>query len=112
MHELLYGIANQISSIAIDRSTIGWTLQNLGDIVFILDSDWFRRHSVGGYTLEKDTPEDRAATKIQAEIRGFLARKHVQQMKKEGDDAATKIQAHIRYRKRCLFLSFLSHLIL
>uniref|UniRef100_A0A0M3IBI1 WH2 domain-containing protein n=1 Tax=Ascaris lumbricoides TaxID=6252 RepID=A0A0M3IBI1_ASCLU len=55
-----------------------------------------KRHSVGGYTLEKDTPEDRAATKIQAEIRGFLARKHVQQMKKEGDDAATKIQAHIR----------------
>uniref|UniRef100_A0A915A9E4 RIIa domain-containing protein n=1 Tax=Parascaris univalens TaxID=6257 RepID=A0A915A9E4_PARUN len=54
------------------------------------------RHSVGGYTLEKDTPEDRAATKIQAEIRGFLARKHVQHMKKEGDDAATKIQAHIR----------------
>uniref|UniRef100_A0A915A6Z2 RIIa domain-containing protein n=1 Tax=Parascaris univalens TaxID=6257 RepID=A0A915A6Z2_PARUN len=55
-----------------------------------------KRHSVGGYTLEKDTPEDRAATKIQAEIRGFLARKHVQHMKKEGDDAATKIQAHIR----------------
>ncbi|KHN72019.1 Sperm surface protein Sp17 [Toxocara canis] len=54
------------------------------------------RHSVGGYTLEKDTPEDRAATKIQAEIRGFLARKHVQSMKKEGEEAATKIQAHIR----------------
>ncbi|VDM44623.1 unnamed protein product [Toxocara canis] len=49
-----------------------------------------------GYTLEKDTPEDRAATKIQAEIRGFLARKHVQSMKKEGEEAATKIQAHIR----------------
>lgn len=55
-----------------------------------------KRHSVGGYTLETDTPEDRAATKIQAEIRGFLTRKHVQHMKREGEDAATKIQAHIR----------------
>ncbi|KIH62327.1 hypothetical protein ANCDUO_07391 [Ancylostoma duodenale] len=43
-----------------------------------------------------DTPEDRAATKIQAEIRGFLARKHVEKMKKEDNQAATKIQAHIR----------------
>lgn len=55
-----------------------------------------KRHSVGGYALERDTPEDRAATKIQAEIRGFLTRRHVQQMKKEGDEAAKKIQAHIR----------------
>ncbi|VDK41718.1 unnamed protein product [Anisakis simplex] len=59
-------------------------------------ADVLGRHSVGGYTLERDTPEDRAATKIQAEIRGFLARKHVQSMRKEGDEAATKIQAHIR----------------
>lgn len=51
---------------------------------------------MGGYALERDTPEDRAATKIQAEIRGFLARRHVSQMKKEGDEAAKKIQAHIR----------------
>ncbi|RCN45999.1 hypothetical protein ANCCAN_07946 [Ancylostoma caninum] len=55
-----------------------------------------KRHSVGGYSLEMDTPEDRAATKIQAEIRGFLARKHVEKMKKEDNQAATKIQAHIR----------------
>ncbi|MFH4983313.1 hypothetical protein AB6A40_010022 [Gnathostoma spinigerum] len=55
-----------------------------------------KRHSVGGYALENDNPEDRAATKIQAEIRGFLARKHVEQMRKEDTDAATKIQAHIR----------------
>ncbi|KAK5981484.1 hypothetical protein GCK32_020092 [Trichostrongylus colubriformis] len=55
-----------------------------------------KRHSVGGYALSADSPEDRAATKIQAEIRGFLARKHVEKMKKEDAEAATKIQAHIR----------------
>ncbi|CAL2052813.1 unnamed protein product [Caenorhabditis brenneri] len=55
-----------------------------------------KRHSVGGYTIEMDTPEDRAATKIQSEIRGFLTRKHVDKMKKEDTEAATKIQAHIR----------------
>ncbi|CAJ0571702.1 unnamed protein product, partial [Mesorhabditis spiculigera] len=55
-----------------------------------------KRHSVGGYTLESDSPEDRAATKIQSEIRGFLARKKVEKMKKEDNTAATKIQAHIR----------------
>lgn len=59
----------------------------------------FRRHSVGGYTIDVDTPEDRAATKIQSEIRGFLTRKHVDKMKKEDTDAATKIQAHIRFVK-------------
>ncbi|CAO4382887.1 unnamed protein product [Caenorhabditis nigoni] len=53
-------------------------------------------HSVGGYSIEMDTPEDRAATKIQSEIRGFLTRKHVDKMKKEDTEAATKIQAHIR----------------
>ncbi|KAK6022522.1 hypothetical protein OSTOST_11779 [Ostertagia ostertagi] len=42
-----------------------------------------KRHSVGGYAFNMDSPEDRAATKIQAEIRGFLARKHVEKMKKE-----------------------------
>ncbi|VDO20572.1 unnamed protein product [Haemonchus placei] len=56
-----------------------------------------KRHSVGGYAINADSPEDRAATKIQAEIRGFLARKHVEKMKKEDTQAATKIQAHIRY---------------
>ncbi|KAJ1353324.1 hypothetical protein KIN20_009929 [Parelaphostrongylus tenuis] len=55
-----------------------------------------KRHSVGGYAINFDSPEDRAATKIQAEIRGFLARKHVEKMKKEDSQAATKIQAHIR----------------
>ncbi|KAK0396551.1 hypothetical protein QR680_001762 [Steinernema hermaphroditum] len=56
-----------------------------------------KRHSVGGYSMESvDTPEDRAATRIQAEIRGFLARKQVQHMKEESATAATKIQAHIR----------------
>jgi hypothetical protein len=57
----------------------------------------FRRHSIGGYTMDFVTPEDRAATKIQAEIRGFLARRKVSAMRKENADAATKIQAHIRY---------------
>ena len=42
------------------------------------------------------SPEDRAATKIQAEIRGYLTRKKVGNLKKENNDAATKIQAHIR----------------
>ncbi|CAB3400928.1 unnamed protein product [Caenorhabditis bovis] len=55
-----------------------------------------KRHSVGGYTLESDSPEDRAAVKIQSEIRGFLARKHVEKMKNEDNNAAVKIQAHIR----------------
>uniref|UniRef100_A0A1I8AMD5 RIIa domain-containing protein n=1 Tax=Steinernema glaseri TaxID=37863 RepID=A0A1I8AMD5_9BILA len=56
-----------------------------------------KRHSVGGYSMESvDTPEDRAATRIQAEIRGFLTRKQVQHMKEESMNAATKIQAHIR----------------
>ena len=55
-----------------------------------------RRHSVGGYQLESDSPTDRAATKIQAEIRGFLTRKHVDKLKKDNNHAATKIQAHIR----------------
>ena len=35
-------------------------------------------------------------TSLQSEIRGFLARKHFEKMKKEDTDAATKIQAHIR----------------
>jgi hypothetical protein len=57
-----------------------------------------KRHSVGGYSLETTmtSPEDRAATKIQAEIRGFLTRKKMGNIKKENNDAATKIQAHIR----------------
>uniref|UniRef100_A0A0N4Z4X3 RIIa domain-containing protein n=1 Tax=Parastrongyloides trichosuri TaxID=131310 RepID=A0A0N4Z4X3_PARTI len=56
-----------------------------------------KRHSIGGYSLEhSQTPEDRAATKIQAEIRGFLARKNVQAMREQNDNAATKIQAHVR----------------
>lgn len=58
-----------------------------------------KRHSVGGYSHAEQisaTPEDRAATKIQAEIRGFLTRKHVGQEKKQNQEAATKIQAHIR----------------
>lgn len=46
--------------------------------------------------MESDSPTDRAATKIQAEIRGFLTRKHVDKLKKDNNDAATKIQAHIR----------------
>lgn len=33
---------------------------------------------------------------FQSEIRGFLARKQVEKMKKEDSQAATKIQAHIR----------------
>uniref|UniRef100_A0A915PGW1 RIIa domain-containing protein n=1 Tax=Setaria digitata TaxID=48799 RepID=A0A915PGW1_9BILA len=58
----------------------------------------FKCHSlpVTSYDPNKYAPEDRAATIIQAEIRGFLTRRHVQQMKKEGDEAAKKIQAHIR----------------
>ncbi|PAV90073.1 hypothetical protein WR25_14885 [Diploscapter pachys] len=55
-----------------------------------------KRHSVGGYQFESDSPTDRAATKIQAEIRGFLTRKHVDKLKKDNNHAATKIQAHIR----------------
>lgn len=62
-------------------------------------NELFRRHSVGGYSLEavNNSPDDRAATKIQAEIRGFLTRKHVDAMKQKNLEAATKIQAHIRY---------------
>uniref|UniRef100_A0A915EKR4 RIIa domain-containing protein n=1 Tax=Ditylenchus dipsaci TaxID=166011 RepID=A0A915EKR4_9BILA len=55
-----------------------------------------KRHSIGGYNNIYHTPEDRAATKIQAEIRGFLARKHVDEKKHKNTEAATKIQAHIR----------------
>ncbi|GMT35700.1 hypothetical protein PFISCL1PPCAC_26997, partial [Pristionchus fissidentatus] len=55
-----------------------------------------KRHSIGGHDIVLDNPEDRAATKIQSEIRGFLARKQVEKMKKEDTQAATKIQAHIR----------------
>ncbi|CAD5222582.1 unnamed protein product [Bursaphelenchus xylophilus] len=57
-----------------------------------------KRHSVGGYSLETITnsPDDRAATRIQAEIRGYLARRHVEAMKQKNLEAATKIQAHIR----------------
>lgn len=71
-----------------------------------------KRHSVGGYSLEtsKNSADDRAATKIQvsfrcsisnclrfkAEIRGFLARKHVEAIKQKNTDAAVKIQSHIR----------------
>uniref|UniRef100_A0AC35TKW2 RIIa domain-containing protein n=1 Tax=Rhabditophanes sp. KR3021 TaxID=114890 RepID=A0AC35TKW2_9BILA len=56
-----------------------------------------KRHSIGGYSLENsETPEDRAATKIQAQLRGFLARKNVTAMKEKNENAATKIQAHIR----------------
>ncbi|KAI6240826.1 RIIa domain-containing protein [Aphelenchoides fujianensis] len=40
---------------------------------------------VGGYTLENASPDDRAATKIQAEIRGFLARKHVEALKQQNE---------------------------
>jgi hypothetical protein len=54
-----------------------------------------KRHSVG-YLGAFDTPEDRAATKIQAEIRGFLTRRKVSAMKRQSDVAATKIQSHIR----------------
>eukprot|EP01061_Rhynchopus_euleeides_P014483 TRINITY_DN2507_c0_g1_i2.p1 TRINITY_DN2507_c0_g1~~TRINITY_DN2507_c0_g1_i2.p1 ORF type:complete len:564 (+),score=123.79 TRINITY_DN2507_c0_g1_i2:180-1694(+) len=43
------------------------------------------------------SPEDEAATKIQANFRGKLARKQVQE-KKEEDEAATKIQANFRGR--------------
>ncbi|KAL3120687.1 hypothetical protein niasHT_007979 [Heterodera trifolii] len=58
-----------------------------------------KRHSIGGYSHAEQTnatPEDRAATKIQSEIRGFLARKHYEQQKKDSSVAATKIQAQIR----------------
>lgn len=61
-----------------------------------------KRHSVGGYSHALQlsaTPEDRAATKIQAEIRGYLTRKHLnneKNEKKQSQEAATKIQAHIR----------------
>lgn len=54
--------------------------------------------------IERDVIEDRAATKIQAEIRGFLTRRHLQQEKKEGNEAAKKIQAHIRLSIRLFFL--------
>ncbi|KAM3725817.1 Sperm surface protein [Dirofilaria immitis] len=49
-----------------------------------------------GSVVEKDVTEDRAATIIQTEIRSFLTRRHLRQIKKEGNDAARKIQAHIR----------------
>uniref|UniRef100_A0A914MH90 RIIa domain-containing protein n=1 Tax=Meloidogyne incognita TaxID=6306 RepID=A0A914MH90_MELIC len=58
-----------------------------------------KRHSVGGYSHAQQltaSPEDRAATKIQAEIRGYLTRKHIEDEKKQNQTAATKIQAHIR----------------
>ncbi|KAL7075966.1 hypothetical protein ACQ4LE_004220 [Meloidogyne hapla] len=58
-----------------------------------------KRHSVGGYSHAQQltaSPEDRAATKIQAEIRGYLTRKHIENEKKQNKNAATKIQAHIR----------------
>lgn len=56
-----------------------------------------KRHSIGGYSLEhSQTPEDRAATKIQAEFRGYITRKNIQAMREQNDNAATKIQAHVR----------------
>jgi hypothetical protein len=64
-----------------------------------LNSLHFRRHSVGGYSFSNQncaSPEDRAATKIQAQLRGYLARKHYEKEKQETSKAATKIQAHIR----------------
>ncbi|VIO87284.1 Uncharacterized protein BM_BM3950 [Brugia malayi] len=52
--------------------------------------------NVAGSVVHSNVIEDRAATIIQAEIRGFLTRRHFKQEKKEGNDAAKKIQAHIR----------------
>ncbi|VDO70848.1 unnamed protein product [Onchocerca flexuosa] len=65
-----------------------------------------RCHSINaaGSAAERDAVEDRAATRIQAEIRGFLARRHLQQIKKEGNEAAKKIQAHIRSSIHLFFL--------
>ncbi|KAF7630000.1 RIIa domain-containing protein [Meloidogyne graminicola] len=58
-----------------------------------------KRHSIGGYSHSqqiKVSPEDRAAIKIQSEIRGYLTRKHLENEKKQNKNAATKIQAYIR----------------
>lgn len=38
----------------------------------------------------------KAATKIQSEVRGYLQRKHYEQMKTDLQQAATKIQAQYR----------------
>lgn len=56
---------------------------------------FFRRHGSHG-DLNGDPNELKAATKIQSEIRGFLQRKHYNEMKKELREAATKIQASFR----------------
>uniref|UniRef100_A0A0R3S5P3 RIIa domain-containing protein n=1 Tax=Elaeophora elaphi TaxID=1147741 RepID=A0A0R3S5P3_9BILA len=69
------------------------------DCISLIDAEKdLKCHSVDatGSVIEKDAIEDRAATIIQAEIRGFLTRRHLQQEKKEGNEAAKKIQAHIR----------------
>ncbi|VDM08006.1 unnamed protein product [Wuchereria bancrofti] len=69
------------------------------DRINLLDAEKnFEYHSVNvaGSVVHNDVIEDRAATIIQAEIRGFLKRWHLEQEKKEGNEAAKKIQAHIR----------------
>jgi hypothetical protein len=76
--------------------SVDWTRRRSNDHLIDTKKD-IKRHSVGGYTLEaKGSPDDRAATKIQAEIRGFLARKHVEAIKQKNTSAAVKIQSHIR----------------
>ncbi|KAH7724518.1 Protein F39H12.3 [Aphelenchoides avenae] len=71
-------------------------ISNIGQMHPVDNKKDQKRHSIGGYSLVNPSPEDRAATKIQSEIRGFLTRKHVNAMKVENDKAAKKIQAHVR----------------
>ncbi|EFO18168.2 hypothetical protein LOAG_10329 [Loa loa] len=69
------------------------------DCTSLLDTEKdLKCHSINvtGSVVHRDVIEDRAATIIQAEIRGFLTRRHLQQERKEGNEAAKKIQAHIR----------------
>ncbi|VDO20611.1 unnamed protein product [Brugia timori] len=65
-------------------------------IYSIYQSTRYHSVNVAGSVVHSNVIEDRAATIIQAEIRGFLTRRHFKQEKKEGNDAAKKIQAHIR----------------
>ncbi|KAI6176838.1 Sperm autoantigenic protein 17 [Aphelenchoides bicaudatus] len=77
--------------------TVDFTRRRSNDHLFDTKKD-MKRHSVGGYSLEnkESSPDDRAAVKIQKEIRGFLARKHYEEMKQKNNNAAVKLQSHIR----------------
>lgn len=56
-----------------------------------------RKRPASAPTKPEESEADKAATKIQAGIRGYLTRKHYIETKQKRDKAATKIQAGIKY---------------